>query len=94
MKTASIHKVKPNLDLRPGERGRYVVRSVVWGNPNDQFADPFVDYVVWDRTTGEEVETYTSHQGAQTLAFWLNAEWPLERARREADRKHAWAFCR
>ena len=93
MKTSNVHGIKPDLSLRPGERGRYVVRSVVWGSANDQFADPFIDYVVWDRETSEEVETYTSHQGANSLAFWLNAGWTLERARREADQKHAWAFC-
>ena len=90
MKTGMFQK--PDLSLRAGERGRYVVRSVVWGNPNDQFADPFVDFVVWDRETEEEVEVYTSRQGAATLAARLNAGWDLADARREADRKHAWAF--
>lgn len=83
----------PDLELRPGERGRYVVRSEKWGYAGDQSADPLITYGVWDRETGDAIDSYTSRQGATTLAFWLNGGWPLDTARREADLKHAWAFC-
>lgn len=75
----------PDLGLKPGEHGRYVIRTEKWG-------ERLVAYGVWDRETGEAIDTYTSHQGAGTLAHWLNCGWPLDKARREADGKHAWAF--
>lgn len=88
--TAKTETRTPDLTLKPGEHGRYVVRSESWGQYEGH---DLIRYVVWDREGEEAIDAYTSHQGAGTLAHWLNCGWPLDKARREADGKHAWAFC-
>lgn len=67
----------PDLTLKPGERGRYVIRGRRRGRTE---ITSFVTYEVWDRQQGTLVQSYASGAGANNLAWWLNAGETLERA--------------
>lgn len=48
-------------------------------------------FTVWDRQTGDRVQTYGSRVGGNRLCFGLNLGWDLRESRSYADRGDRWA---